>query len=437
MSCFKVGFARADLAPVNGLCIAGYFSTRHGTGILDDLTASCLAFSDGERTAVVFTIDVIGISQKYGDELRKLISEKTGLPYEAVYYACTHTHTAPTVTGSAASPRDPEWIAVMFSRIADAAVEAVADLDDAELYTARGKVEGISFIRRYKMKDGTTRTNPGKGNPEIDHPIGTPDEMLQLVKIVRANKDDIAIVNFQVHPDVIGGCRYSSDWPGWVRRSFEGAVPGTKCLMFNGAQGDTNHISVAADSKIVKGYTHSRHMGLCIAGEVMKLWTYADKLEGDVKVDFGQYELEVPSHRGKAEDIPTAEKYIAAHEAGEKEVIPSTGMGYTTLIAWAYRVKRLENGPDSFTLHLNAVRFGDIVFAGVPGEPFTDIGRGIKDGSPFYMTLVNCCANGSEGYYPMQSAYDEGGYEANTSKFAPGVAERIIEGSVKLLKQLY
>ncbi len=37
---------------------------------------------------------------------------------------------------------------------------------------------------------------------------------------------------------------------------------------------------------------------------------------------------------------------------------------------------------------------------------------------------------------PVQSAYDEGGYEARTSPFKPGVAERIVEGSKALLDEL-
>jgi hypothetical protein len=46
------------------------------------------------------------------------------------------------------------------------------------------------------------------------------------------------------------------------------------------------------------------------------------------------------------------------------------------------------------------------------------------------MQIVCCCANGYEGYYPMQEAYDEGGYEARSSSFKPGVAEKLIEASI-------
>lgn len=435
MSKLTIGFGRADITPPNGLFISGYYSERRGQGCLDDLKASVLAFSDGEKTAVVFTLDVIGIDEEFGDRLRGIVAERTGLPYEAVYYACTHTHTAPAIS-SDLFPIDPEYNSIMFRKCADAAAEAIADMSAADVFTARGTVEDISFIRRFKMKNGKTQTNPGHGNPDIDHPISTPDETLQLVRIVREGKDDLVIVNFQVHPDVVSGSYYSSDWPGFVRRTFESAVPGTRCLFFNGAQGDTNHFNPLSGIPRRSGYTHARHMGMCIAGEAMKLYTYAEPASGDT-VGFAQVNLEVPSNRGTADDLILAEKYIALHEAGRESEIPYTGMEYVTAVARAYRIKQLEFGPDSFTLYLNAVRFGDVVFAGVPGEPFTDIGRGIKDGSPFSMTIVCCCANGYEGYYPMQSAYDEGGYEANSSKFTAGIAERIIEGSVAMLKKLY
>ncbi len=432
MGKLKVGFGRTDITPPNGIFIPGYYSDRWGDGYLDRLTGNCIAVSDGEKTAVIFSLDLIGINQAVGDKMRKVVAERNNLPFEAVYYACTHTHTGAAVGHHI----DEAYNSILFRKLADAAKEAIADLTEAEVYAARGKVEDISFIRRFRMKNGKTQTNPGVGNPEIEGPIGTPDEMLQLVRILRGDKDEIVLINFQVHPDVIGGCKYSADYPGFVRRAFEGAVPGVKCVYFNGAQGDTNHINVTAPkTRTAKGYNHSRHMGLSIAGEAMKIYTYAEKVEGE-DVGFIQRDITVPSHRGTPEQLPLAHKYVEAHEAGRHEEIPYHGMEYTTVVAEAYRMIRLENGPDSFTLHLNAVRFGDIAFSGIPGEPFTDIGRGIKEGSPFFMTFVNCCANGSEAYYPMQSAFDEGGYEARSSKFCAGIAETLIDESVKMLKEL-
>ena len=116
--------------------------------------------------------------------------------------------------------------------------------------------------------------------------------------------------------------------------------------------------------------------------------------------------------------------------------IPYKGMQLTTVVAEALRILRLRNGPEGFDLPLTAISVGPAVLVGIPGEPFTGIGRGIKEGSPFDITLPCCCANGYEGYFPMQDAYDEGGYEARSSNFAAGVAEKLIQTGVDLTKKV-
>ena len=86
---------------------------------------------------------------------------------------------------------------------------------------------------------------------------------------------------------------------------------------------------------------------------------------------------------------------------------------------------------------VSAVSIGDsLAFAGVPGAPFTEIGRGVKLASPFAVTLFSCLTNGSYGYFPMKSAYAEGGYEARSSIFGPSVADDLIIGGLSILKNL-
>ena len=43
------------------------------------------------------------------------------------------------------------------------------------------------------------------------------------------------------------------------------------------------------------------------------------------------------------------------------------------------------------------------------------------------MVMPSCNSNGKEGYFPMKDAYDEGGYEARSSKYKAGIAELLIE----------
>ncbi len=436
MSNLKIGFGRADITPPLGLYLAGYAEVRQGDGWLDDLAASALAFSDGETTAVVLTVDNIGITQMYGDELRKTVARRTGLPPEAVFFACTHIHTAPSIHGGF-FPVDTAYNSVFFRQLADAAATALSDLSDGEVYAARGKVTEVSFIRRFRMKDGSTRTNPGRGNPNIAHPLAETDDTLQLVRIVREGKEELVILNFQTHPDVIGGTNYSADWPGHVRRIFESAVPGTKCLFFNGAEGDSNHIDVRADSPYpIAGYEHSLHMGRSIAGEAMKLYTYAERVEGDGRVAFAGRIVNVKVNKGTEEELRAAEGIIALHEAGRDDEIPASGMELTTAVYEAYRMQKVKDWGDTYPLYLAAVRFGNVAFAGFPGEPFTEVGCEVRERSPFAVTIPCCCANGYEAYFPMQSAFDEGGYEARSCEFAAGVAETLIGETVEMLNEL-
>ncbi len=435
MSSFKAGYARLDITPPLGVNISGYYSQRIADRILDNLYASAVAVSDGSNTAVVISLDIIGISKVKMDAYRKSIAEKNSIPFEAVFIACTHTHTGPVMDTRLFS-EDLAYNAYLERKLSDITTLAIADLKLASVSIGRSIAPEISFVRRFRMKDGKIQTNPGVGNPNISEPIGTPDEIVQLVRIHRENSDEILLVNFQVHPDVIGGNKFSADYPKFVRDTLEKVLDNVNCIYFNGSQGDTNHINVfTTPDKANRGYKHSKHMGRCIAGAVLQVYTKTVPVQSE-RISFGQNNIEVSSNRADKSMVPEAEKIIALHEAGRDKEIPFSGMELTTVVAEAYRIKSLENSPDTFTLPLTTISFGDVSIVGIPGEPFTDIGRGIKENSPFEMTLVCCCANGYEGYFPMQSAYDEGGYEARSSEFKPGVAETIIDGSVNLLKKI-
>ncbi|MBQ2755918.1 MAG: neutral/alkaline non-lysosomal ceramidase N-terminal domain-containing protein [Oscillospiraceae bacterium] len=446
---FLTGFARADITPPLGIAISGYYQERYAEGVLDNLEVNTAAFSDGENTAVIASVDNLHLNAEFCDPVRAAIAKRCGISEDAVFIACTHTHTGPQTgidfaTGKPACELYDQMLSV---RIEDSAVAAVADLEPTKVYTGRAQAPKISFVRRFRMKTGEVRTNPGVGNPNIDHPIGDVDETVQLVRFVREGGKDIALVNFPVHPDTIGGCKISADYPGFVRSTVEKALDDVNCIFLNGAQGDVNHVNVNAKNgdlngletdtfdDVARGYEHSRHMGRVIAGAVLQIWDKLDETDPG-NVIFGRKVIQLPSSRVGADKVREAEKIIEIHMRGEDHLLPWEGMELTTAVAEATRMKRLENGPDYFDLPLTAVGFGNIIYLGIPGEPFTAIGKGIKAGSPFEFTCPCCLTNGSIGYFPTMDAYVEGGYEARTSNFAAGVAENIIEGAVALLKEL-
>ena len=450
---FKAGFARVDITPPLGTPIVGYFEKRVAKGVLDTLEANALAVSDGANTAVLVSADLLGIEGvEFNLALRRRIADAAGVADTAVYVHSTHTHTGPGA-GIAGKGRTDIFDGTAFyneflsSRLADVARMAVADMAPASLAIGSSEAKRISFLRRYRMKDGSIRTNPGIGNPDIAEPIGFLDETVRTIRIRRDGRDEIAVVNFATHPDVVGGEMISGDWPAFARRTFERAEPCVKCIFFNGAQGDVNH--VCTDPRpgereglhpdfddVDRGYEHARHMGRTVAAAALSSWGRCERVAAG-PIRFAVESISVPAQTPKPEELPQAREYDRLHREGRDAEIPFTGMALTTVAAEAGRMLMLADGPKSFELPLSAVAIGNaIAFAGLPGEPFSEIGRDVRAHSQFRMTIATCLTNGSCGYFPVAAAYAEGGYEARSSVFGRSTAQDLVSGMSGILAKL-
>ena len=443
----KAGFSKVCINPPYGAPIVGYYEERFVKGIHDDLFVRATAFDDGEKKAVIIAIDVCLLAQKYYDACKKAIKEATGICEEAIFINCSHTHTGPLIGSDFASSIDSSaaYDEFFITSVRDAAVYAVADLSDAKIETASSQAKNISFIRRYRMKDGGVQTNPGVNNPNIDHALGTPNETVKLVKIKRENADDIVMVNFGTHPDSVGGEYISADYMGYVCDIMENAVPNTKCMFLLGCQGDVNHVNVAPTkgeasiSKIdfdgvPRSNEHSEHMGRIIAGAALSVYSVTEEVKTD-KISYAFGKVVLPSHQ-ENDRIEEVRHIYELYEAGRANELPFKEMELTTAVAEAKRILNLQNGPMSYDFFLSAIKIGDLVFAGIGGEPFTEIGNRICGASPFKETVLCCLTNSAGGYIPTRTAYSEGGYEARSSHLKPGGDDIIVDGMVELLNKI-
>jgi hypothetical protein len=457
---FKAGFARTDITPPLGVYMPGYYQARHAKEILDPLSINCVAFNDGKKTALVMQFDTEALSDWVADGMRDAIVKATGVDRDAILLHASHTHDgghlAAKITQSSAAgvqiePLTKIYVDMATTRAADAAVEAIRDLKPAKLSYQRSFARRISFGRRYLMKDGKVRTNPGTNNPDIVKPAGPPpDEEVQVLRIDREGGKPICMINFQTHPDVVGGETITADWPGLTRTVFEGATLGkTHCIVINGTQGDVNHCNVQPRpgelnglkrdfDDVDRGYDHAWHMANVLAASALSVWLKCIPLEaGEVK--FATEVVRVPSQMPKDEkELKWAKDVWAKHEAGKDDELPWKGMELTTEVARARRMMNLENGPAMLDLPLTSIAIGkSVAFGGFPGEPFNDIGKAVKRNSPFTLTFPACLVNGSRGYFPFTDAYEQGGYESATSPFGPTVADDLIKGQGALLERLY
>ncbi len=444
----KTGFARVCITPPLGVAISGYYEKRNTKGVLDDLYASAVSFDDGEHRAVIVTVDVCQLSTKQCDYARKLVYERTAIDERAVFINCSHTHTGPVIESKpfANQVGDPEYDKMFFAGIAEAAAKSLEDMKECKLSVGSAMAERVSFIRRYRMKNGKVQTNPGVDNPEIDHPLGVPNDTVKVLRIEREDGQNYVLVNFGTHADTIGGEYISGDWPGVLRDTVERALDNTKCLFILGAEGDANHINTAPTAGerrgldyatfdgVPRGYEHTKHMGRKIAGAVIGVFDKTEQVSSK-KISFGSLRIEIPSSRDNSR-LDEARKIVEFYKAGRAHELPYENMELTTVVAEANRIVGLENGPESYPFVLTALKIGGATFAGLPGECFVDIGRAIEYEQSDDAIFVCCLTNGGDSYFPTSSAYDEGGYEARTSRLKKGGDKIIIDGMKKLLSEI-
>ena len=128
------GVGRATITPPVGLDIVGYgMRVDPSTHIHDDLMATSLVLSDGDRKLVIVACDLVALVSPDVDELRRAAGEIVGEPAARVMIACSHTHAGPVtspgfklmVTGeSALTPAERAYVENLRNQILGAVAEA-------------------------------------------------------------------------------------------------------------------------------------------------------------------------------------------------------------------------------------------------------------------------------------------------------------------------
>lgn len=451
MNDLQIGYAEENINPKLGIAIEGYYVPRFAKGILSDLKAIALAVKSGDETVIILSLDICEIDLNALNKIKSAIAVKTGIKAENLFISATHTHTGPCLKDSGYFDYNAEVVKEYLDFLAEqsavAVKTAIQDLKPAKMGYATGKApDRIAYIRRYKMKDGSTMTCPPINDPNIDYPLGTLDQRVNVLRFDRENADSIVILNYGIHADTVNGDMISSDWVGWTQSTIAKSLDGVKCVCIMGAQGDVgstnvhptdsdmNDTEISFDNEM-KSPGMARFVGRALAGTVLQVYDKVQYVDVDsIKIITEPCRVDI--HVPDKKDLPLAHKYAELHGQDRDDLIPFKAMELTTVVAEAMRMVRLENSPKTKTMEMKGLRLGNIALIGIPGEPFTEIGEKIKAIGGFDLIMPCALTNGYEGYFPSKAAYLEGGYEARTSEFKDTVSDTVITTAEKILKKL-
>jgi hypothetical protein len=437
---YKAGFGKAVITPPEGISLAGYFEPRPNTGKYDDLYVRAFVVTDGETTAGILMFDLCLMPRVLVLRVREAV-RKAGLAFaDNLICAAIHTHTGPDVGGLFRTDKDyPDYIESIVQKAGAAAKQAAADLVPAECYLGGVEHNPFAYVRRYWMKDGRVVTNPGKCNPEVVKPEGEVDRQVNVLAVKSGGKTRGLLVNLSNHTDTIGGDKVSADWPGAMERTVQKELGDVPVLTLVAPQGDINHFDIGSDvsqtnyeeaCRIGEGY------GKIVLGVMPKL-----KPIKPGKLSVASCEFEFARRDIPQEKIDEA-KALLATEAGESGAMTSEdlakGAGGVMRIFAKSLLKFEElkkDGPR--TTEVQSLRFGhEFAIHALPGEPFTGIGKAIREQAKFGKVFIASLANDHCGYTCMPECYQRGGYEILPTAYGgcrEDFAETLIKVSLELL----
>ena len=390
----QVGFGRADITPDFKMPLQGYPGPQNRiyARILDPIYATCIAFSDGESTVLLYTLDLTGSCWDAVAFAKTDIQKELGVPFKSIMVSCTHNHASPSLVDS---PNRERYVQLLRDQMLQAARDAVADLKTATLYSGSVEAEGLNAVRHYMLSDGSVcgdNFGDASGKSYTGH-MGKADTQLQVLRFAREDGKDIVLSNWQAHPHRTGGemvLDLSSDIVGPMRTYVEETMD-CHFAYFTGASGNLNSTSrISSENAAMDYVSHGIQLGqyACLALTDM-----------------------TPVATGK---------------------VQITEVNYAPI--------NKVSGKEGSEVEMHGISIGDAAFAIVPYEMFSQSGEYIKENSPFQTTFVVTCANYDGGYMPVEANYDYNGeesYEGSLCEYVKGTAEILADQYVQLLNTLH
>jgi len=395
----QVGYGRVDVTPRESLPLGGLANNVVGGSVFDrmhtdvrnPLYATCVALTDeNDYTVLLFHMDFLGADSVLM-QTKLPVVKATGIPGKQIMITTTHNHSAPALTASSAAVED--YAEALGDWMAKAALDALADRKPAQTYVTSTKAENMNFVRHYNLSDGTVAgDNFGsfKNNTILSH-YREVDDQMQLIKFTREGGKDVVLMNWQGHPTGHGDFRYSIlSCVDETRKVVEKELD-CHFAYFLGASGNVNS-----------------------------------------------------SSRIKSEQIPTTGVYYEElyQKLGmvAKEASANFKQVKTSAIALLYQEYAgvdITDENNTRPIPLYAISFGEVAFVTAPYEMFCESGQQIKTESPFEMTFVATCSNGSLSYIPTLPTFDYNSYEVQMTRFVPGTAEKLVSEYISMLNQIH
>ncbi len=437
MNNLRAGATQIEITPPDSQFLCGYYYTeRCSTGVHDPLWSSALFLSNDhpDSQAMFIANDILYISREIKENVRKRISDSTGIRPECIMITTTHTHSGPKTLDSLTHDNDPTvppadsaYVDFFLDRMVESGIKAYEDARPARAGTAVADATGI----------GTNRRDP----------CGPADLEVPVLLVKGLDGENIACMQISsMHPTVLheDSTLVSGDFPGMARLYLQKNVLGENCpvLHHTGPAGNQSPRHVTKGNTLEEAQRIGEILGRAVEDALSRI-----ELSSDIEIQSRSVFLDdlprqqfpsVEEAERKLEKSVEKLESLRKSDAPRPEVRTAEcdwfGANNTLALAKAAADGRLKDAQEScLPAEIQIIRVGNDHFAGWPCEVFVEYALQVKKNC--LNSYVIAYANGQlNGYIVTEEAYNEGGYEASSAQFGWQTGPLLVEKTQQLIE---
>ncbi|MCQ2463229.1 MAG: hypothetical protein MJ177_07485 [Clostridia bacterium] len=428
---FLCGASRETITPPVGTLLYGYTPDVVSESVHDELTATAVAVGNGVQTALLISLTLGDIQTALCDEMRTAAAKAAGIDFSDVIIASTHTHCGPNTSGMEGwGEIDRAYVdGILMPAVRLSAEKAVKSMTPATVGSACGKSE-VGINRRQQLENGCITFG--------QNPWGCYDPNMTVLSFRREdNRQGIVnLVHYGCHGTACGkAVEITRDWSGMMLDRME-KLTGTLSVFFNGAIGDVG--PRLTNGETVGDITYVEELGSAAAMDAMKIYRQIKSFHSpQIRLHKGTVRLPYK----KFPSLSQVQNRVSQIKEPEKLInIERLEYGYYKNVEKLLLAGVTE--PDGeFTFPQTVVEIGNCVFVPLPFEHFSEISMRLREYSGFENTLTLSCANGYNGYLPVESELCRGGYEVGVFRFASAYSladntdQNIINENLRIMRE--
>jgi len=408
----KASVSSVDITPPIEMkyTLGGYGErmNKPAEAIHDRIWAKALALREGNRKYAIITLDILGLPSNVKSDLIKRVSGE-GWSMKNIMLLPSHSHGSLEMAALNSknllnSPQigifQPELLAFLLDKLEALINDADQNYRPVKIGTGSRVIDGLNRNRR---KD-----------PDVD-------KELIVTRIDLTNGKPMAVlVNWTAHPTFLDGkdMLVSAEWPGYLQSELQNLIGnGVTTMYYNGAEGDQSPIFDEPKNAYEKIEIYGKQMA------VNAFNLYKEIKTRDVKEFRYSYNvIKLPGHVAHPSFMKTGGEEYGLDENSVKIVMNMLGP--------------TEVG-------LGAIRIGDLIISGVPGEMTAILGMKVKSslrGGGVKYVAIGGLANEWISYILSRDQYINGeGYESSVSFYGAGlgdlISNEILKAALPLTKE--